>query len=306
MTVSRRKQQSGRKRSNKIGGSLSRVLKGIYNGIGSFFKSSFITAAPLMIYLFLGATYWLALTQMLSDPESYPMFWRSGLLENPSEKLAAELFKQKIYIGSYALSLVIIMFNLRAFITFFWRERTLLIAVCILLVTSFVSDNPDRVFIGVMHLSFGIIAVWMYLNHEKRKQDLLKYCCMGVAIPILTNLTLSMVLYLIREPNFLDTLLGDSRYSGLSGNPNTLGATCAIGAWAIFTLMTRASLGSKTMFICILAVLVVLFNLATTGSATAQSIVGFVGVMLILHRISSAFNKKVKAALLVLIVLPSP
>jgi len=209
-----------------------------------------LTALPLFCYMFLGSIYALAVEQSLTDINSYTMFWRAGAFEIANDKLAAELLKQKVQFAGYGITLFLLLFKIRKFLSFFVRELTLVFLIFVISLSIVGSDYPDRVLINLAHLTMGIAATWLYFSDDQRHSRVIFNACSITFWPIMVTLSASVLLFVLHENSSIEALVDGSRYSGLSGNPNTLGGICIAGAWATMGLMNFTPFKSKKMVLC--------------------------------------------------------
>ncbi|WP_157736182.1 O-antigen ligase family protein [Granulosicoccus antarcticus] len=257
-----------------------------------------LTALPLFSYMFLGSVFFLAVIQGLTDINSYTVFWVPDTATDDGAELSAELFKQKLQALSYLLTFFLMMFRMRDMIAFFKRERTLLFLIFVLLLTAVASDYPDRVIINVIHLSLGIFATWLYFSDERRQRNVVYSACIITIAPLMLTLGGGFLLFFAHENGTIAAILDGQRYSGLAGNPNSLGGVCIAAAWATFGLMSQTRFKTRKMMWLMLVLGVVMFNAWSTGSATTLSIISSLALMMIGHRFYGSLGKKGRAAII--------
>jgi len=251
-----------------------------------------------MSYVFFGAADFLSVVQLVTDINSYPGYWVAGRDPDAAEKLSAELLKQKFQMVSYLLTFLLLGFHIRRFIQFFTQEKTLLLLVVILLLTAFTSEYPVKVVTNLVHLSCGIIATWLYFIEERRQENVVNSAGVAAFVPIMLVLGGSVVLFMAHNSINVQDILSGKRFSGLSGNPNTQGGVCIVGAWAVFTLISVSSLRSRRMFWLIPALAIVLFLAWTTASATTLTIIAVMALLMIGFHVYKVLGKKIKAAVI--------
>lgn len=228
----------------------------------------------------------------------YPLFWDVKGEDDPGEKLDAELLKQKFQVASYLLTFVLLTFRARQFVSFFKREKTLLFMVAVLLLTAAASNYPDRVVINVVHLSLGLIATWLYFYDERRRKNIVYSACIVTIVSLMLTLGGSFLLFFALENSSFDAYVDGRRFSGISGNPNTLGGICIAGAWATFGLMSLTSIKSRRMFWLVIVLGIVVFDAWSTGSATTLTIIALMALMMVGFWVYGLFGKKGKAAVI--------
>lgn len=290
--------KSRRRKSSSVLPSLLRPFRSLVRRLKTISESRLLTALPLFSYMLLGSIYALAVMEMLTDLNSYPMFWSAGVYEAESDKLVAELIKQKFQVAGYLITLFVLAFRLPQMWTFFTRERTLLLLVIALLLTTISSSYPDRVAINLFHLVMGILATWLYFDDTHRQQNIVYNACFITLFSIIIPLSGSALLFYLHESSSIDAIVAGSRFSGLVGNPNTLGGVCIAAAWAIFGLISLTPFRSKSMMLLVLAFSIVMFNAWSTGSATTLSVISFLAALMIGHKASKLLGRKANAALI--------
>jgi len=242
------------------------------------------------------------LQEAMIDPASLPLdLYRTSKPGDP-EIVAANLFKQKFQLANYALILILLVLNIRSFIAFFWKEKTLFFVMAVLAATAFVSENPDRVFVNLFHLSFGIFAVWVYFSDYNRTYNPTKSACRITLIATALPMVGSFMIWLFHPDTSIDQIMAGSRYGGLSGNPNIYGGVCVIAAWALFGLIYLAPPKRiLSQAICLIAMGIILFNVWSTGSATTMLAVCIVGSLLILEKTYGYFSIRNRLILITII-----
>jgi len=277
---------------------VSRRLTEARRKICRLLDSRFLSAFPLALYLFLSGSYFLALIEVLTGLDQFSLAWNSAAFENANEKLQAELLKQKFQLVGYAVTLLLLARRIREVLTFFLHERTLVAVVVALAATTFVSDNPDRVIITLVHLVFGILAVWLYFRDPARQRDIVRSACVVVLFPLMILHIGSLIVWLLHPNAELADLLAGQRLSGLSGNPNTFGGVCIVSAWACFGLISVTPLRSARMAVLTIATCIVLFNAWTTGSATTLLLISAMAAVLVLRMAFSRLGRRSRAGVL--------
>lgn len=261
------------------------------------------TAIPLFIYLFLSSVYFLAVVRMADGPGSHPLYWLSTDIESDAAKYAAELLKQKFQFAAYGFSLLLIVFQLRGFVKFLLHEGTLLVIFFVLLLTTSVSDNPDRVVTNLMHLVFGVLAIWLYYTGETRRQRPVRSAASIVLYSLIFVQLMSVVWFFAHPDGTVDAILSGRRQGGLAGNPNTFGAVCVVFAWAVLTLIFAQRKHSIKSLLWLLPIAIVGFNTWSTGSATTMTDVVVVILLFILHRIYITLDRKKQAFLIMFVAI---
>jgi len=304
MSGGRGRESSGSRRRRRRGGLWREITRRlgfvgrILRRFEAISRRPSVTAFPLFCYLFLGSVYFLAMIQMVTDINRFPMYWDSAAVENPAEKLSAELMKQKVQAVAYLLTFGIIAFRPRTTLAFFRSESTLLLLVVALALSAFGSAYPDRVAINVVHLLMGVLAAWVYFDDERRQRNIVYSACLITFLPVVFSLFASAVLFFLHPGSSIEAILGGQRFSGLGGNPNSLGGICIVGAWATFGLMALTPPKSRRMLFLVAGLAVVLFNAWTTGSATTLSIIAAMFLMTIGFRFYGLLGKKLRAGLI--------
>jgi len=235
--------------------------------------STILNAVPLVLYLFLGGSSFLALVDAATGLQGIDLLWNPSDVENPAAKLSAELLKQKIQAVGYLLTLLLLIGRIERLIRFFLLERAVLCLCLVLGATVLVSDSPERVIANLVHLTFGLLAIWVWFDHPARRQHLVRSACLVVLVPCMALQLGSLAVWLLHKDSNVFLLIQGQRYSGLSGNPNSFGGICIISAWACFSLIREAPAFSRSMILLGAATAIVMFNSFATGSATTLLII---------------------------------
>lgn len=273
----------------------------LWTGLLLIGRSRVLTALPLFTYLLLSSVYFLALLRIGDGAGAYPLYWVSTNIDDSSEKFAAELLKQKFQLAGYGLTLVLLLFRLKEFVQFWFIEKTLLVIFVILLLTTQVSDNPDRVLTNTMHLVFGVIAAWLYFAHETRQRTPVRHAALIVFTSVIL-IQLGSFLWFIAHPDGTVYAIFDGlRTGGLAGNPNTFGGICIVSAWAVLSLIYTQKSYGRASVLWLIPIVIVIFNVWSTGSASSELIVAILFLGYIFGGSFNVLDKKKQAILLLVL-----
>ncbi len=241
-------------------------------------SSLYLNCAPLVINLFAASLWWTGIPQLFEGPDQFSLYWAESRDLNVELTLTYELYKQKLQFFGYFLVVMLLLGRMRELLAFVRWEKSLPLLLVVLLLSSLVSDYPDRVFIDSFHLSFGFLAIWLFCRHPTVRRSPAQATFYVLLVPILLIQFGTFLLWMINPLSSISDLLAGKRMGGLGGNPNTLGALCTIAVWALLGLMCRLTPKVVAWWLALVSLGIVLFNLFGTGSATAQVMSAIIGV----------------------------
>ena len=266
-------------------------------------ESRLLSSLPLFIYLFLSSVYFLSVLRLADGPGSHTLYWLSTDIESDETKYAAELLKQKFQLVGYGLSVAIVLFRLGDFFRFCRREGSLLCLFSVLLLTTLVSDNPQRVVTNLMHLVFGVVAIWIYFQNTYRRRNAVRSAALIMFYSLVFVQLMSVVWFFAHPDGSIYKVLSGQRQGGLAGNPNTFGGVCVASTWAILTLIFLQEKHKITSVCWLIPIAIVGFNAWTTGSATTLVDIVVVILLFILVGTYGKLSRKTQSILIVVIVM---
>ncbi len=233
-----------------------------------------VYAAPLLLYVFIGGTDGLLLGQFLSGQLfSADIRWDPASEADATAKYAAALAVQKYQAVAYLGVLALLIGRVRALVAFLRAERWLVLVFVALALTALSSDVPFRVFANMVHLTFGFLAIWVYLHDSRPRGDLAWSVSMVVALPISFVVAASLLAFVVNPGGGLEFLLADQRYGGIAGGPNALGGISLLGTVAAVGLFMAPTSGRRTRMFALVLLGMTVCAVITTGSATATVVV---------------------------------
>jgi len=178
----------------------------------------------------------------------------------------------------------------------------MLLVFIIILATTAVSDNPDRVVINLVHLVFGALAAWLYFTHEARKANPVRSAALIVFYSLMFVQVASIVWFIAHPDGTINSIIDGQRQGGISGNPNIFGGVCIAACWSTLTLIFTQTERKITNVFWIVPIAVVSFNLWTTGSASSQGIAVIMALLFVTNSVFFSLNRTTQLAVVFLSV----
>ena len=253
-----------------------RRTKNFFRLFKSMSQGAILSSIPLFLILIVTCLDFITLEYFLDSPDL--LFSQRSVAGNEDEfaRLRADALQKNVQSLAYLMAILLVIPHMRVICQFFFREGGLLLLIFIILLSSLVSDYSTKVYTNAIHISFGMIAAFLFAYPLRHRQDIIYKALWVVFLSSGMVLFASLLIWLY---NFADSLEGYNngmRYGGLVGNPNNMGWVCMLACWAGFGLATNRSLRRGSRILAFSAV-----PLSLACATLADSVTTFVVLAMI-------------------------
>lgn len=260
--------------------------------------SLFLNSLPLLINLVAASLWWYSIPLLSGGIDNFSLYWFRNAAPDDGLVFTYEVYKQKTQLLGYAVASVLLLGRIREFLRFIKWELSLSLLLVALLATALFSDYPSKVFTNCLHLGFGFVSIWLFCRHPRVMQSPARAAYRVVLIPLIALQIANLLIWAAHPSASWSDWSGEGRMGGLAGNPNTLGAICVVCVWGLVGLMSQSSPKSKIWWAHLAMLVVVAFNLAGTGSATALTLSIFVGLAMVANLAYRAMNAQTRIVMI--------
>jgi len=249
-------------------------------------RSAWFPAVLLLSYFFVYASSFVILLNPLVTKD-YLLFSSTGggLISSSAIEEAAEAFKSSLGLVFYASSVLLVLAHFREMLRFARKNYHVIIMLILPIIGMYVSVIPEKVLYSVIQLFAGLFIALSYAITRRDKSLSFVNLCILLLLPMAAIHIYSHILFFIHITDYTPFIEGAARYGGLSGNPNSLGASATIGFWlALYIIMDKNPTKLSKLF-AVLCLLLFLLSIVVSGSGTSKATVAALFSVLIVLRL---------------------
>lgn len=275
---------------------LLKLLRVYVNGIFAILNSTFVLSLPLFLYLLLTTTDFLVLTTFLRSSE-HLFFTELGARMVDVSREASEALKAEVGKYIYIFALLLGLAHWKTLYGYAkGRFHWVLLLTC-LLSGVLVSFEPTKVVTNTILVYIGLHIAILFAKTVGTRYHLLY----GVVLYVLFLVHFgSLIVFFTYNTDLVGFLGSETRYGGLAGNPNSLGATAVMGFWAAASLLSTSGGGTLKRLLAMVAIPLFVLHIVMSGSGTAVVAIIVISIVLVWFRFLSSFSSKTRMAINVL------